>query len=86
MTSEIIGTTEELDVVVYGKVAKLKFLIIENDDHDALLGLDWFMVTGAGICPADGTLRFPEKIVYLQGNKKDIGDYDGTVEWTIYIL
>jgi len=84
VTSAIIGTTEELCVVVCGYVTKLKFLIIEDDDHDALLGLDWFMATGAGLCPAEGTLRFPGKTVYLHENGNEC-EYEFTEndEWDL---
>ena len=38
------------------------------DDHDVLLGLDWFDLTGAGVFPALQLLKFPSENVYLSSN------------------
>lgn len=35
----------------------IAFLVIEMDDHDVLLGLDWFYESGAGIVPANKVLH-----------------------------
>jgi len=65
--SKIIGVTENVSVEVQGHVCKLSFIIMDHEDHDALLGLDWFNETGACLCPATKTLTFPsEKIIYIR--------------------
>ena len=40
----IIGETNELEVVVGGNRSKIVFLVLDMDDHDVLLGLDWLIV------------------------------------------
>ncbi len=36
-----------------------------HDRHDILLGLDWFIITGASINPSTNSLRFSSKTFYL---------------------
>ena len=45
----VVGETEILSVNVSGIVVNLKFIVINNNHHDILLGLDWFLATGASI-------------------------------------
>ena len=58
--SNVIGITESLTVNIKDIViTKLKFLIIDHEDHDVLLGLDWFNKTGVGIYPKQNYLMVP---------------------------
>ena len=52
---------------VHGHVCQLQLLVTEHEDHDVLLGLNWFRETGAGIFPLEGLLKFPSQRVYLNG-------------------
>ena len=61
----IIGMTENLTVDVHGHSCSLSFAILEHDDHEALLGLDWFRLTGASVRPSANTLRFESETIPL---------------------
>ena len=39
--------------------------MIEHNDHDILLGLDWFSITKAGVYPAIKEIHFPSDKIYL---------------------
>jgi hypothetical protein len=62
------GISEPLEVNVNGHLCKLNFIAIDHEDHDILLGLDWFDLTGAGVFPALNLLKFPSENVYLSSN------------------
>jgi hypothetical protein len=47
--SEVIGVTELMTVKIQGHICKLRFLIMDHEDHKVLLGLDLFIATGAGL-------------------------------------
>ena len=66
-----IGITNELSVDICDHLCRLKFIIIEHDDHEILLGLDWFSATGAGIFPSEKILKFPSQNVYLSEEESD---------------
>ena len=55
---------------------KLELIVMNHGDHDALLGLDWFEKTGAGLFPAEKLIRFPGKQVKLDGIGKIEDDYN----------
>ena len=57
--------TENLTVEVHGHSCTLSFAILEHDDHEALLGLDWFRFTGASVRPSANTLRFESETIPL---------------------
>ena len=57
----VIGKTKNLKVNVQGSHAFISFIVIEHNDHDVLLGLDWFNQTGAGFYPGNKVLKFPHK-------------------------
>ncbi|CAF1072150.1 unnamed protein product [Brachionus calyciflorus] len=40
----------------------MEFLVFDHDDHDILLGLDWFYKTGCGIYRSQGILDFKNSI------------------------
>jgi hypothetical protein len=56
----VMGKTKDLEVDIDGHSYKESFIIIEHEDHDVLLGLPWFIKTGAGLNP---------KIFYNSVNK-----------------
>lgn len=43
--SKVDGKTDSLKVDIEGHVCDLEFLVIDHEDNDGLLGLDWFMRT-----------------------------------------
>ena len=57
--SNVIGKTKPLRVEINGFVSYISFIILDYDDFDGLLGLDWFEATGAEISPGKRLLRFP---------------------------
>jgi hypothetical protein len=56
--TSVVGITEELQIDVNGHCYKIAFIILEHDDHEILLGLDWFRLTGANLHPSDQILKF----------------------------
>jgi hypothetical protein len=60
-----MGKTEDLEVDIDGHSCKESFIIIEHEDHDVLLGLPWFIKTGAGLYPKENILHFSGQNVYL---------------------
>jgi len=78
--SKVVGVTELLSVEVQGHACKISFIIMDHEDHDALLGLDWFNETGACLCPATKTLPFPsEKIILMSEGNEVEPSYDEKV-------
>ena len=65
------GITDCLLIDVKGHLAKLKFIVIDHNDHDILLGLNWFEITKAGVYPAIKMLKFPDQDIYLPDNETD---------------
>ena len=70
----IIGVTEQVTIEVHGHICKLSLLIMDHEDHDVLLGLNWFAATGAGLFPAEKILKFPGQKVHLGMEGKWIQD------------
>ena len=58
--SNVLGLTDLMKVEVHGHVCHLQMLVMNTDEHDVLLGLDWFMATGAGVFTADKNTKVPE--------------------------
>jgi len=52
-TKYVVGKTERLTVDIQGRSCELSFLVMDHEDYDAILGLDWFTQTGAGIYPSE---------------------------------
>ena len=69
---QVLGVTEPLSVEINGHTCELTFLIMEHDDHDVLLGLDWFSLTGAGLFPAEKILKFPGQKILLDEELTDV--------------
>ena len=64
----VIGVTEELSVNIEGHTCNMSMLLMNHEDHDILLGQDWFKITGAGLFPAEGILRFPGVSLHLNAD------------------
>jgi hypothetical protein len=74
--SNVLGETQKLCVNVEGHTCNISFLVLEMDDHDVLLGLNWFEATGAGVYPMEKILRFPGHTVHLSKNTEKFDFYD----------
>ena len=72
--NNVIGITEPLTIEVHGHICKLEMLVMDHEDHDVLLGLNWFVATGAGLFPAEKVLKFPGQKVHLDTDGKWIQD------------
>lgn len=66
----VVGVTKPMIVNINRHICKIEFLIMDHDDHDVLLGLDWFGATGAGLIPAQRQLKFPSETVYLESESQ----------------
>ena len=62
---EVTEITDLLKLTVHNNECKMQFLVVDHDDHDILLGLDWFKLTGAGIYPLEKVLKFPSKKILM---------------------
>jgi len=69
---QVEGITEPIRVDVHSHTCNIEFLVIEHEDHDVLLGLDWFTENSAGIFPGDNLLRFKEDNIYLGDESQHI--------------
>ena len=65
ITQKVLGITEKLEVNVQGTVCELAFVFIPHDDHDILLGVDWFAETNAGLKPGQNILQLKGKKIHL---------------------
>ena len=70
----VVGITEPMVIDVQGHSCILELYVINHEDHDVLLGLNWFMATGAQFCPSEGFLRFKSELVYLESEEKYFAD------------
>ena len=63
---DVIGKIGKVDINIQGHKCELnEVIVIDHKDHDVLLGLDWFHLTGAGVFPGSGVIQFP-------GNNKEV--------------
>ena len=58
----VVGVTEALSVDIQGHTCPIIMVIMEHDDHEVLLGLDWFMFK---------VLRFPGVSVPLESQNEE---------------
>jgi hypothetical protein len=73
---KVVGITEPLNIDIRGHSCILELLIIDHEDHDVLLGLNWFRETGAGLFPAERLLKFPGHNIYLVDNVEEVNRHD----------
>ena len=59
------GITPYTQININGHTCQLKLLVLDHDDHEVLLGLDWFNITGASLHPKERILRFPSDSIQL---------------------
>ncbi|CAF0745382.1 unnamed protein product [Brachionus calyciflorus] len=61
-----IGETDTLRICIGNSIIYQKFLIMDLDDNDVLLGFDWFLKRGATLTPVEKSLKLPNDTVYLE--------------------
>ncbi|RNA21668.1 hypothetical protein BpHYR1_023237 [Brachionus plicatilis] len=71
--SMVVGKTEKIKLDIQGHVCFMEFLIKDHEDNDGLLGLDWFMQTGASLNPSQKLIKFPSDII-LMNSDEDVMD------------
>jgi hypothetical protein len=57
--TSVVGVTDSLFIDIQGHSCQVTFIVLHYDDHEILLGLDWFNLTGASFHPRDLLLKFP---------------------------
>lgn len=72
--SSVIGETSPMKVDIKGHCCDLPFIVLDMEDHDVLLGLDWFEESGAGIYLQQKLLKIKSHIIRLNGNELSCGD------------
>ncbi|CAF0725133.1 unnamed protein product [Brachionus calyciflorus] len=77
---KVIGETEPMLVSIGSRSCFLKFLIMDLDDNEVLLGLDWFLKTGAMISPIEKKLKFPGETLFLELNDDYFEEHSGDYE------
>jgi hypothetical protein len=70
------GVTEALTIDINGHTCQISFIVLEHYDHEILLGLDWFRLTGASLHPSDRVLKFPGTTVSLLNDISSTVDTD----------
>ena len=83
------GTVENVTVTILNVVVRINFLVIDSYDFDVILGLNWFLASGASICPSLNSLSFPGLKMFISTNDDDqetdrlmLQDMDSTDEFT----
>ncbi|CAF0793408.1 unnamed protein product [Brachionus calyciflorus] len=73
--SHISGIRKPLEVNISGYKCLIEFLVFDHEDHDVLLGLDWFNKTWCEIFPSQGILKFKEdEKKSIEASKEEISD------------
>ncbi|RNA10399.1 pol poly, partial [Brachionus plicatilis] len=70
--SMVVGKTEKIKLDIQGHVCFMEFLIIDHEDNDGLLGLDWFMQTGASLNPSQKLIKFPSDIILMNSDEDEM--------------
>jgi hypothetical protein len=60
----VVCVTDELQIDIHGH-SSISFIVLDHDDHELLLGLDWFRLTDASLHARDLVLKFPGTSVPL---------------------
>ena len=55
---KVFGITDDIQIDIQGVIATMNFLIYDHEDHDFLIGLDWFKQTNAALIPGDNIINF----------------------------
>ncbi|RNA12566.1 hypothetical protein BpHYR1_015521, partial [Brachionus plicatilis] len=74
-SSSKIKTADNTISMVVGKTEKIKLDIQDHEDNDGLLGLDWFMQTGASLNPSQKLIKFPSDIILMNSDEDEMDNY-----------
>jgi hypothetical protein len=91
-TIKPIGRTKEVNVKIDTNETKISFIVLESQEYDVILGIDWFNKTEAGIYPKAKKLHFPKNEIHDEeeettvsvltiGDIADSQDVENTDEW-----
>ncbi|RNA04021.1 hypothetical protein BpHYR1_021595, partial [Brachionus plicatilis] len=69
------GKTRPIEIKLGNSLCLIEFIVFDHEDHDVLLGLDWFRKTNAGIFPSQGLIKFPGSDFKLESSEKTSDDY-----------
>lgn len=59
---QVLGHTRDVPVTINHSTVNLKFIVINNDDLDGILGNDWFILTKASVTPYNKQVAIPKQI------------------------
>jgi hypothetical protein len=62
---DVVEETDKLMIDIKGHSCKLSFVVLNHNENDILLGIDYFNETGLGIYPKQRLLRFPDEEIRL---------------------
>ena len=79
---KIVGKTKPLTIDIKGHKCELTFSVLDHKEYDILLGLDFFMMTDAGIYPKKRILKFPNEEIKIS----KVCEIDDWEENHLYIL
>ena len=71
--TKVEGIIKGCNVVIDGVICALNFIVINHEEHDALLGMDWCQKTKVGIFPATKKLVFDN---HMQKVSIDYNEYE----------
>ena len=72
--TSVLGISESLSIDIQGHSCQLSFIVLEHDDHELLLGINWFKLTGASIHPSNLVLKIQGTSVPLIQNPTVLHD------------
>jgi hypothetical protein len=72
--TSVVGVTDSLLIDIQGHICKVPFIVHHHDDHEILLGLDWFTLTGACLHPRELLLKFHGTSVPIFHNPSALDD------------
>lgn len=75
---KVRGITKKLSVKIGEHFCVMNFLVTNTEDHQVLLGLDWFFESKACFCPSDGVLRFQNDEILVHSRLSEI--YNSNLE------
>ena len=72
------GITKPIEIKLGNSDCMIEFIVFDHEDHDVLLGLDWFEKTNSGIFPSQRLIKFPDSEFKLDNKVsiKEVNIYD----------
>ncbi|RNA19644.1 hypothetical protein BpHYR1_050083 [Brachionus plicatilis] len=81
--SMVVGKTEKIKLDIHGHVCFMEVLIIDHEDNDGLLGLDWFIKIGASLNPSQKLIKFPSDIILMNSDEDEMDSHGRSVWYQI---